>query len=222
MRRVCALIAVFSMVFMFLSSLESSQAENEGIAVSNEGQSVRGKVSSKADMEKAVAKFQQSLEILLKELCSRAYEETRTHPEGLQDPQREGQLAGESPVSVAVTVNITVNPTPAKPGPDTVAARPGGIEPKPGDYYVNGANPNGTTYHGTVNIRREGDKYFLVWKINNQTHYGEGTFSGERLNVNWGETESKLTGLVTYQVVENSVLKGTWSSGQGTETLTPK
>ncbi len=160
--------------------------------------------------------------VTLKEAYDYVYEQTRKETKGVQHPQWEGRVAGEFPLSISVTINVTVAAKPDKIEPNVVHVKPTKIDLKLGEYHLHGANPNGSTYHGTVTLRKEGDKYLLVWKIAKQTLYGEGTFSGETLYINWGPSTDKLTGLVTYQVMENSVLKGTWANGQGTETLVPK
>jgi hypothetical protein len=160
--------------------------------------------------------------VTLKEAYDYVYEQTRQETQGVQHPQWEGRVAGEFPLSVSVTINITVASKPDKIAPNVVHIKPTRVEPKIGEYHVHGANPNGSTYHGTVTLRKQGEKYLLAWKIGEQTFYGEGTFSGENLYINWGKSRDSLTGLVTYQVMENSVLKGTWANGQGTETLVPK
>ncbi len=88
---------------------------------------------------------------------------------------------------------------------------------KEGTYDVAGYNPNGTPYTGTLTLKRQGDVYFMVWYIGQNTFNGKGTLSGTTLTIDWGEQYP-----VIYAVQENGILKGTWANGAGSETLTLK
>ena len=86
-----------------------------------------------------------------------------------------------------------------------------------GEYAVDGTNPNGTTYTGTVTISRQGDnRYRFEWVIANGDRYsGSGTLRGRTISVNWGQRYP-----VIYQVGDDGILGGTWANGTATETLT--
>jgi hypothetical protein len=86
-----------------------------------------------------------------------------------------------------------------------------------GKYSVDGTNTNGTTYHGSVTIRRDGSRYRFDWLIANYATYsGTGTLDGGRIVVDWGQQYP-----VIYQVGPNGVLNGTWNNGTAKETLVP-
>ena len=84
-----------------------------------------------------------------------------------------------------------------------------------GTYTVLGANPNGSTYSGTLTMRRSGNTYHLRWKIGNQVYSGVGALKNSTLTVDWGDKYP-----VIYQVQANGVLKGRWANGKARETLT--
>jgi len=86
-----------------------------------------------------------------------------------------------------------------------------------GKYSVDGTNTNGTTYHGSVTIRRDGNRYRFDWLISNVGIYsGTGTLDGGTIVVDWGQKYP-----VIYQIGANGVLSGTWNNGTATETLVP-
>jgi hypothetical protein len=86
-----------------------------------------------------------------------------------------------------------------------------------GNYRVQGTNPNGSTYQGTLTIERSGPLYLVRWKIGQDIFAGQGTLSGSTLTVDWGQPDP-----VIYQVMNDGTLEGTWAKGQGKESLTPE
>lgn len=85
-----------------------------------------------------------------------------------------------------------------------------------GNYHVQGKNPNGSSYSGTVVITKNADTYFLAWKIRNSTYSGTGKLVGRTLTVEWGDSSP-----VIYHLENDGRLVGTWSKGTALETLTP-
>jgi uncharacterized caspase-like protein len=85
-----------------------------------------------------------------------------------------------------------------------------------GRYNVEGRNPNGSRYHGTVSITRIGEHYRFDWRVASKSYYGDGTMDGNLLTVNWGASNP-----VVYAVAEGGVLKGLWDGGLAGEVLTP-
>jgi hypothetical protein len=157
--------------------------------------------------------------ITIKEVYDYVYEKTKEATSGVQHPQMEGRLLGSFPLSLNVNIQISL--------PPDAGTRPGVHQPKVdrlklGEYFVEGTNPNGTSYRGKAVISQVGDKYEVVWEIAGKKHFGRGMVSGNSLYVNWGTNPDELNGLVTYSMGENSVLKGVWADGKGTETLMPK
>ncbi len=86
-----------------------------------------------------------------------------------------------------------------------------------GQYRVQGTNPNGTPYAGTVTIERVGALYKFQWQIGRDVFQGQGTLYGRVLTIDWGQADP-----VIYQVLLDGTLEGTWARGQGTERLLPE
>jgi hypothetical protein len=85
-----------------------------------------------------------------------------------------------------------------------------------GSYRVQGTNPNGSAYQGTLTIERSGSLYLLRWRIGQDIFQGQGTLNGSTLTVDWGQPDP-----VIYQVQHDGTLEGTWARGRARETLTP-
>jgi hypothetical protein len=92
-----------------------------------------------------------------------------------------------------------------------------------GKYLIQGRNPNGGTYTGTVIIRpAAGDRYRFFWFIggtetnSRETYSGTGAWEGDSLVIDWGQRYP-----VIYKLGSDGVLYGTWDDGQGTEDLIP-
>jgi tetratricopeptide (TPR) repeat protein len=102
------------------------------------------------------------------------------------------------------------DPAPARPAPPAANRLLG-------DYSVQGVNPNGTTYSGTVTISGgRGGTYNFRWLVGRDTFRGTGRLRGRTLTVNWGQQYP-----VIYRVEDDGTLRGTWSNGRATEDLTP-
>ena len=63
MKRMCALIAMLWVVFVFCPSPGSAQSEEERIAIYHESEQLRTKARSNEDLEKAIEKYQQAIQI---------------------------------------------------------------------------------------------------------------------------------------------------------------
>ena len=86
-----------------------------------------------------------------------------------------------------------------------------------GNYRVQGTNPNGSLYQGTLTIERSGPLYQVQWKIGKDTYEGQGPLNGSTLTVDWGQSDP-----VIYQVMNDGTLEGTWAKGTGKESLIPE
>jgi uncharacterized caspase-like protein len=96
-------------------------------------------------------------------------------------------------------------------------ARAGRDVPAPGGrYIVNGRNPNGSRYAGTVSIVRRADRFELDWRVGSSTYRGTGTLENNLLTVDWGSTQP-----LVYALREDGTLMGLWGGGQGEDVLTP-
>ncbi len=126
-------------------------------------------------------------------------------------------IFSQRPSSTSVTAS-TGAPTPStSPAPKQQAGSPIAPGDISGNYSVDGTNTNGTTYHGSATIRRDGDRYRFDWLISNVGSYsGIGTLDGGTIVVDWGQKYP-----VIYRIGANGVLTGTWNNGTATETLVP-
>jgi Caspase domain len=96
-------------------------------------------------------------------------------------------------------------------------ARAGRDVPTPGGrYIVNGRNPNGSRYSGTVSIARRGGQFELDWRVGTSSYRGSGTLENNLLTVDWGSTQP-----LVYALREDGSLMGLWGGGQGEDVLTP-
>jgi len=86
-----------------------------------------------------------------------------------------------------------------------------------GSYRVQGTNPNGSPYRGTLTIERAGSLYLFQWKIGQDTFQGQGTLNGRMLTIDWGSPDP-----IIYQVMNDGTLEGTWAKGQGKESVIPE
>lgn len=91
------------------------------------------------------------------------------------------------------------------------------MSPPEGEYSVEGRRDDGQEYSGTVTISKEGDDYKLNWKVGESEYEGDGTFDGNLLTVNWGNSTPMV-----YALGDDGSLKGLWAGGHGEETLTPE
>ena len=99
-----------------------------------------------------------------------------------------------------------------------VNAVPGNAETIAGNYMLDGINPSGNGYRGSVEITQNGGKYAVTWKIAGQTYSGAGTLSGQFLTVD-RKGPGVMKGVVAYGMGARGVLIGTYGSGKGKETL---
>lgn len=86
-----------------------------------------------------------------------------------------------------------------------------------GAYAVEGRNPDGSAYSGTLNLTVIDGVANLVWSVGNRTYKGQGNFIGNVLVVNWGSSAPVL-----YTVDLEGNLAGTWDRGRASERLVRK
>jgi TIR domain len=135
-----------------------------------------------------------------------------------------GSQAQPPPVPASPVPGQTAAPPqpvpPPLPPPPPAPTQPAALPAAPditGTYAVHGTNPNGTSYRGSVTVRRDGDHYRFVWLIaSGDTYQGTGVLNGRTITVDWGQRYP-----VIYNVGPNGVLTGTWNNGTATETLVP-
>ena len=102
--------------------------------------------------------------------------------------------------------------------PPTVSKNHAPAHKLAGRYTIDGRNPNGSRYRGSVIITVEGATYNFLWRISNgSTYHGKGRLHGDTLTVDWGQKDP-----VIYRVKDDGTLRGRWANGRGTENLTPE
>lgn len=90
--------------------------------------------------------------------------------------------------------------------------------PEPLGYFQgDGVNPNGATYHVTVEITRRGGEYQFFWTAQGQNYSGLGRREGNLMIVDWGSTMPMI-----FALHPDGTLSGLFDSGRGSETLTPR
>lgn len=102
----------------------------------------------------------------------------------------------------------------------------------PGTYTVNGTDPLGGEYSGTVVITATdaADTFGLEWIITGAVQSGTGVRTGDELAVTWTSVASgngsEIRGTGTYSIGDDGRLTGTWSSegasGTGSEEIVPE
>ncbi|MEZ5411364.1 MAG: hypothetical protein R2761_25260 [Acidimicrobiales bacterium] len=107
--------------------------------------------------------------------------------------------------------------------------RTGGL---PGTYTVNGTDPTGGEYSGTVVITGTDapDTFALEWIITGALQRGTGIRSGNQLAVTWTSVASgngsEISGTGTYAIGDDGRLTGTWQlddgTGAGSEEIVPE
>jgi hypothetical protein len=86
-----------------------------------------------------------------------------------------------------------------------------------GSYAVEGRNPDGSSYTGSVEIAKQGKGYHLSWHVGSTSYAGSGTLAGNLLTVDWGSSTP-----VVYALAADGSLTGLWEAGNGEETLSPE
>ncbi|MDH3248144.1 MAG: hypothetical protein OEQ47_04250 [Acidimicrobiia bacterium] len=99
-----------------------------------------------------------------------------------------------------------------------------------GTYVVNGVDPLGIEYSGTVVIgeTQAPDEFVLSWIVTGSIQSGTGRKTGDTLDVEWEATEGPRagsTGTATYTINDNGWLIGErfidGTDGAGTEEIIP-
>jgi hypothetical protein len=99
-----------------------------------------------------------------------------------------------------------------------------------GIYVVNGVDPSGVEYSGTVTIGRSSEGgYDIEWIVTGSIQTGTGTLVGDRFDVVWRTITSPRgdsAGTATYTVGADGVLRGTRTvdgvADSGTEEIFPE
>ena len=79
-----------------------------------------------------------------------------------------------------------------------------------GTYRVSGTNPgSGSTYSGTVTVKRNGDTFLLAWTIAGNRQIGVGIGKDDFIAVSYRSGDS--IGIAFYRADENSGWEGIWA-----------
>lgn len=95
----------------------------------------------------------------------------------------------------------------------TLAAGPALATNLTGDYRVEGRNPNGSSYKGSVQIVETNGRVTMNWQVG-RSYSGLGLVEGRVLSVNWGAADP-----VIYVINPDGTLYGTWAKGKALELL---
>lgn len=112
--------------------------------------------------------------------------------------------------------DLDLAPSPQSAPPDGATGAPDGPRTTAdvatdiaGTYQITGANPNGTTYQGTMRIQPSGQTYQIVWETGS-TAVGTGLVRGDRLTTSYAQ-EGAPCGIVFYEIGSNGTLDGEWT-----------
>ncbi|GAB4404304.1 MAG: hypothetical protein OHK0052_26900 [Anaerolineales bacterium] len=98
------------------------------------------------------------------------------------------------------------------PGPLTAPADPAALPNITGDYAVNGSDPTGAEYGGTLHIEEDGTgTYQLYWVITGSLQSGSGSIEGNQLLVSWqtyGSATGEIRGTAIYTITQTGQLDG--------------
>lgn len=83
-----------------------------------------------------------------------------------------------------------------------------------GKYDVEGTNPSGSTYSGTVSVQKTGDTYKVTWTIGGSQYNGTGIGNDEFIAVSY--TSGGNSGLALFGE-DGDGWKGIWTYAGGTK-----
>ncbi|WP_425070742.1 hypothetical protein [Sagittula sp. S175] len=86
-----------------------------------------------------------------------------------------------------------------------------------GTYRINGLNPDGSAYTGELVLVGEGTSVQAGWSVAGQAYAGKGQLEGRILTLNFGDPTP-----ITYVLMPDGSLHGTWSDGHALEKASPK
>lgn len=98
------------------------------------------------------------------------------------------------------------------PGPLTAPADPAALPNITGDYAINGTDPTGAEYGGTLHIEKDDTgAYRLYWIVTGSLQSGSGYIEGNRLLVSWqtyGNATGDIRGTAIYTITQTGQLDG--------------
>lgn len=118
-----------------------------------------------------------------------------------------GLLAGVHP-AMAGPAKVAALDTPGSRAPAPVATAPVRSEAPTGRYALEGANPDNSTYGGSVSITPRGEVYDVVWRVAGAVFTGIGLFDGQTFSVAYYGT---FQGIASLREVSPGVWSGGWA-----------
>ena len=85
-----------------------------------------------------------------------------------------------------------------------------------GQYRVEGRNPDGSVYDGSVRIADNDGAIAMTWSVESHSYQGTGTRNQDVIWVDWGDQYP-----VVYVRMPDGALHGTWTNGRAVERLLP-
>lgn len=84
-------------------------------------------------------------------------------------------------------------------------------DPFVGRWLINGVDPFGVEYSGSLSITPSGDEYALEWIITGALVSGTGERAGDELRAGWRRTAGDVVvdGTAEYRIDEPGILRGT-------------
>ena len=83
-----------------------------------------------------------------------------------------------------------------------------------GTYDVDGRNPSGSAYEGTVTVKKTGDTYEVVWEVGGTRYVGTGIGNKDFIAITYRSGDD--TGLALYGQ-DGGNWKGVWTYAGGTK-----
>lgn len=89
-----------------------------------------------------------------------------------------------------------------------------------GTYHVNGGNSDGTTYKGTLVVKKSGEIYQSHWELSDGSSTGTGVRKGNYIAFDFIGVDSEdnpLFGVQLYEIGKGGLKRGPWTvNGEGT------
>jgi hypothetical protein len=86
-----------------------------------------------------------------------------------------------------------------------------GSDPFVGRWLINGVDPFGVEYSGSLSITASGGEYALEWIVTGALVSGTGQLSGDELRAGWRRTAGNVVvdGTAEYRIDDPGILQGT-------------
>lgn len=106
--------------------------------------------------------------------------------------------------AMAANTDVVSNETIQGFSPETVA----------GTYNIEGTNPDGSTYKGTLSLKRLNGYFSVVWNVGGELTKGIGIYRNGVLGIAFGPGAN--FGIAVYEAAEDRTFNGNWIGSGGT------